>query len=819
MTSRTNVSRVSRRSQSARLVTAISEALEDRRLMAAQLISGGLGGAAANGASGEASVSADGRYVVFSSFASNLVAGDTNAQRDIFLYDRNNNTTTLISKNPNTGEPGNGDSNLPVISQDGNFVAFSSRASNLLDNDTLGFQDVFRYNVQTHALQLVSAANSAGTTFANKGSSEPTISGDGNIVSFTSFAANLGGVDGNAANDVYVRNMTTGQNKLVSVNTGGVAAGNKLSFDSWISLDGRFVTFRSDASNLVANDTNENRDTFLRDLQTNTTTLISMNLAGGSANSGSESNAVSGDGRFVVFQSRATDLVSNDGNANTDVFLRDTQSNTTRLLSINRFGTSSAAGFSEFPAISQDGSYATFSSTAPDITTGDVNGREDIFLRDLKRGPMTLVSANTSGVSANGRSFDPFVSKNGDFVVFTSDATDLTGVNTAGKSNIYLVATPAPNTSTDTTPPTATFGAVQTANPGATTIDFTVNLADNLGLDTVDIGALSVTKTGGGTFPASFVQVVGSGTTAVATFRVNFGSAVEANAGAYTVNLPAGAIKDAAGNSATAGPIGSFNLATGTGGGGGTIGDPNGPNLVIVSPGRIPAEIIAGKKGKFGFRVQNLGPGIVNKVPTEFKVYLSADQSFDAGDVEVATFAKTLKLKVGKTKSLSARFVYPTTIGDGNFFLLARADTSSVIAESNESDNTGTSTTTVLVRQPFVDLQPTFVAKPTTFTPGATATIVATIKNNGNVSFKGTVPLTYVITSQGTVNETDTQLTTLSPKLSLSAGKSKSVKIKVPFPSTLATGAYQVGVNVDSTNVVAESDESNNIGLSFVFNL
>ena len=111
------------------------------------------------------------------------------------------------------------------------------------------------------------------------------------------------------------------------------------------------------------------------------------------------------------------------------------------------------------------------------------------------------------------------------------------------------------------------------------------------------------------------------------------------------------------------------------------------------------------------------------------------------------------------------------------------------------------------------------MTKPTTFTPGATATIVTTIKNNGNISFKGTVPIQYVITATGTANDADTQLVTVPTKLSISAGHSKSVKIKVPFPSGLATGAYQVGVNVDSTNVVAESDESNNIGLSFVFNI
>src|SRR6185436_4027357 len=133
-----------------------------------------------------------------------------------------------------------------------------------------------------------------------------------------------------------------------------------------------------------------------------------------------------------------------------------------------------------------------------------------VFLRDLARGPLTLVSANTGGVPSNGRSFDPFVSQDGDFVVFTSDATDLVGsINTAGKSNIYFVATPAPNTTTDTVLPTVGFGGLITPSPGSTTVDFTVALADNVGLDTVNLGSLSVTKTGGGTFAATLVNVVG----------------------------------------------------------------------------------------------------------------------------------------------------------------------------------------------------------------------------------------------------------------------------------------------------------------------
>jgi len=836
MTSRTKLSRrttsSNRRSTPAKIALCITEALEDRKLMAADLVTVGLGGAAANGDSGDASVSADGRFVVFDSTATNLVAGDTNAHRDVFLRDRQAGTTVLISKNPTTGDIGNGDSLQPFISADGNFVTFESRASNLLSGDTLGFKDVFRFNVQTGALQLVSATNTAGTTFAGGNSGDAGMSSDGRFVAFTSFAANLGGVDGNGENDVYLRDMQTGANTLVSVNTGNVSAGNALSFDPTISSDGRFVSFRSDASNLAANDTNGARDSFVRDMQSHVTTLVSVNLAGASANASSDSNAVSGDGRFVVFQSKATDLVTNDGNNNSDVFLRDTQTNTTRLLSINRFGTSSAGGASEFPAISQDGSFASFSSTAPDIVAGDTNGREDVFLRDLKRGPLTLVSANTAGAASNGRSFDPFLSQDGNFVVFSSDATDLSGtIATAGKTNIYLVNTPAPTTSTDTVPPTVTFGQVLPINPGATTVDFTVNLADNVGLDTVSVGNLTATKTSdNSTLTAALVSVVGTGTSAVATYRITFATPVEQNAGNYLISVPANAIKDAAGNSATPGVIGggttpgttTFVLSTTPGGGttGGTIGDPNGPNLVLTSPSKVPGEVIGGsRKGKFKFHVQNLGPGLLN-AQTEFKLFLSADQTLDAGDVNVAILPKFLKkIKVGKAKGISIKFTYPTTIGDGNFFVLAQADSSNQIPESNESDNVLSSATAVLVRQPFVDLQPTFVSKPSKFTPGTVVSVTTTIKNNGNVSFKAATPIDLVLTSTGAVDDSSVILASITPTLSIHNGHSKSVKFKVTLPAGLATGAYQMGVKVDTTNAIAESEESNNIATSFVFNV
>ncbi|MDB5295279.1 MAG: hypothetical protein JWO31_1262 [Phycisphaerales bacterium] len=845
-----------RRAVAAAVRRCAAEALEDRRLFAVGLVSVGLGGAPANGDSSEASVSADGHLVVFTSFASNLVDGDTNNKSDVFLRDTVAGTTTLISRNPTNGEIGNADSIQPVINQDGTYVAFVSRANNLLSGDGTDGNDVFRYNIATHALQLVSAKDAAGTQFPGNASSEPTISKDGNLVSFTTFAGNLGVIDTNKANDVFVRNMgsTTafagtpnalapGANRLVSVATGAaVTTGNGLSFDSWISEDGRYISFRSDASDLVAPgvDANNVRDTYLRDVQTGTTTLVSVNQAGVAANAASDSNSVSGNGRFVSFQSKATDIVGNDGNGDADVFLRDTLTNTTRLLSVNRFGTSSAGGLSEFPAMSQDGGYASFSSYAPDIVAGDANGREDVFVRDLVRGPLTVLSVNAAGKTGNGRSYDPFINRMGTQVVFTSDASNLTTGDTNDKQDIFIASVAQPSGTTDSAAPTATFGQVLAANPDATAVDFTVNLSDDQALNTVSVGNLTVDRTASGTttaasFPATLVSVVGTGTSAVATYRVTLPSAASANTGSYVVNVPAGAIVDAAGNALAAGVLPAaggaagptFVLSSGGTGtptdpsnptGGSTVGDPNGPDLQIVSPGKTPTEVIGGRRGSFKWKVLNAGPGILNSSVT-FGVYASADQTFDAGDVQLATFAKTLKkVKVGKAKALSAKFTYPSDLGNGNYYVLVRADTGNAVAESNEANNTGTSVATVLVRQPFVDLQPTSVGKPTKFSAGSAADVTVVVKNNGNVPFKGAVPITVALSTDGLVNDANRTLITATPKIGVGNGKSKSVKVKFTLPTDLAPGTYFVTADVDSTNALAESDEGNNTAVSFGFN-
>jgi subtilase family serine protease len=201
-----------------------------------------------------------------------------------------------------------------------------------------------------------------------------------------------------------------------------------------------------------------------------------------------------------------------------------------------------------------------------------------------------------------------------------------------------------------------------------------------------------------------------------------------------------------------------------------------------------------------------------------FSVYASADQTFDAGDTALASVTRFLKrMKMGKSKGVGAKFMYPADIGNGNYYLLVQADTANGVAESNETNNTGTSPAVASIRQPFTDLQPTLVGKPSRVTAGTEAVVTVALKNNGNVPFKAGTPIAVVLSSDSTVDGGDRVLTTVTPTVSIKNGKTKSVKLKVPLPADLAPGPYFVGVNVDPANVLAESDEANNAGASIGF--
>jgi Tol biopolymer transport system component len=260
--------------------------------------------------------------VAFNSDASNIVPGDTNNSFDIFVRDRLTNTTTNVSVD-SAGNQGDGQSFTPSISADGRFVAFISNASNLVPGDTNRYTDIFVRDTLTNTTTRVSL-DSAGNQ-GNYHSYNPSISADGRFVAFSSVASNIVPGDTNNSFDIFVRDRLTNTTTGVSVDSAG-NQGNLQSGSPSISADGRFVAFTTNASNLVPGDTNINRDIFVRDTLTNTTTLVSLDSAGNQGNSYSIFPSISADGRFVAFYSKSSNIVPGDTNNTDDIFVVDTSS-------------------------------------------------------------------------------------------------------------------------------------------------------------------------------------------------------------------------------------------------------------------------------------------------------------------------------------------------------------------------------------------------------------------------------------------------------------------------------------------------------------
>ena len=389
--------------------------VHDREMGETTRVSVTSGGGQGDGPSFVASISADGRYVAFRSMARNLVVGDTNNQDDVFLHDRDTQETIRISVGPG-GVEGNGPSIKPAISADGKYVAFESWATNLVIDDNNGQEDVFLYNRQTRQITRVSVA--PGGAEANDESDLPAISGDGRYVAFASEASNLvigdtnnvcdtdgDGVFTDNCPDVFVYDRDTGQIQRVSVGTGGTQS-NGWSAASSPSADGRYVAFESQADNLVLGDTNGVYDIFVRDRHTSQTWRVSVDSSGGEGNGESVSPAISADGRFVAFVSRADNLVVGDTNGTSDVFVHDRQTGQTVRVSVasdGRQGNNSSGG----PSLSADSRYVAFSSLANTLVSGDTNGQEDVFVRDRGPGPgntvtLPLVSgSDDAGVEMN----------------------------------------------------------------------------------------------------------------------------------------------------------------------------------------------------------------------------------------------------------------------------------------------------------------------------------------------------------------------------------------------------------------------------------
>ena len=455
-----------------------------------------------------ASVSVDGRFVVFSSLADNLVPSDTNLVGDVFVRDRVNGITERVSV-ASDGTEGDGQSHDASISPDGRYVAFKSVATNLVPGDTNGVEDVFVHDRLAGTTERASVASDGHQP--DGPSSEPSLSADGRFVVFTSSADNLVPDDHNNVGDVFVHDRRTGITERLSVAPAGGDADGE-SFGASTSADGRFVAFTSIADSLVPGGTNGAVHIFVRDRLTRVTELISVGSDGIEGNGISVQPSISADGRLVVFMSFATNLVPGDTNGSIDVFVHDRSARTTVRVSKTSDGQETAcppgagictnggacsseadcSGVCEFqfciddptpsscvtsddcsvgrcegscsndltraclsspdcdfghcmsafcsagPAISSDGHYVAFYGTATNLIPGDTNGTTDVFVHDLVSGATERVSVASDGAQGNGHSVTGAISTGGVFVTLDGNSSNLVPGDTNGFTDVFV---------------------------------------------------------------------------------------------------------------------------------------------------------------------------------------------------------------------------------------------------------------------------------------------------------------------------------------------------------------------------------------------
>jgi Tol biopolymer transport system component len=328
-----------------------------------------------SGRTGPPAISADGNAVAFDSIATNLVPAATSGQDDIYVRDRSPGATELVSISTSGTEP-DGSSFLPDLSGDGRYVAFQSVADNLVKGDSNGVEDVFVYDRATHTTTRASVAGNSKD--ANSLSLGASISDDGRYVAFRSDATNL--VKGARPTSIYVRDLVKRKTELASVASDGTPA-NSFNFNADISGNGRYVAFDSQATNLAPGDDGNITQIFVHDRVTGTTVQASVDNAGTPGNGTSTDPSISADGRYVAFDSDASNLVPGDTNGVRDVFVHDMVTGQTIRVSVDSAGNQgnemsdiSIRGGATFgPAISGDGRYVTFDSAASNLVADDTN--------------------------------------------------------------------------------------------------------------------------------------------------------------------------------------------------------------------------------------------------------------------------------------------------------------------------------------------------------------------------------------------------------------------------------------------------------------
>jgi len=405
-----------------------------------------------NGYSFSPSISYDGQFVTFLSYAPDLVPGDTNNNPDVFLWNRlAPSICTRISVGPG-GVQANSYSYIQgnsCIAVNGGTVkvVFYSQASNLIAPglDTNGTFDAFLYD--SSAVPAVSRISVDSSEQQANGFSYPTsISAYGDFVAFTSYASNLVPGDINGNSDIFVRDLVNGTTQLVSTDGNG----NHISGYSdigYLSADGSYVAFYSEDSNLIPADLNGIPDIFVKYLDGSETVIRASEQVGGQPSSDCLRPAIAANGTFVAFDSNSLNLVSPATNGDQHVYLRDTASGKTVLISVDSFGNQGTGNSSE-ASVSADGRFVAFTSTSSNLVPGDSGLYTDVFLRDVVAGVTYRISregpgdldgdGGADGDNANGDSHGPSISADGRYVAFTSSAPDLVAGDGNGVDDVFV---------------------------------------------------------------------------------------------------------------------------------------------------------------------------------------------------------------------------------------------------------------------------------------------------------------------------------------------------------------------------------------------
>jgi hypothetical protein len=797
------------------------EVLEGRQLFAASLVSIDSSGlASSNDNSIDPDISSNGRFVVFASRATDIVAEDTNTTFDIYLRDLQTGVTRLVSVNTAGTGPGNANSTDASVSDDGRFVVFTSSASNLVAGDNNSRSDVFVRDLVNNTTRAVST-NAAGTGFGNGDSLAGVISDNGHYAVFASDATNLAAADSTPTRDIFVRNLVDNTTQLVSTSTLG-AGGNAQSDNPSISATGQYITFLSLATDLGTSvlpgpginaylfNTGFNVD----DPLTPGPGTVGMSLvsttgvsgSGGAVDPVQGSPTVSDNGRFVAYTSTAADLVTGDINGVSDVFRKDLFTGI-NLLASQSSGGIFGNGASARPKISNDGRFIAFSSTSSNLAGPDNGPGPDVFLRDVENLTTVLVSANRTNTGGTGTSAEPAMNDDGTVVAFSSAARDLVTEPTED-TQVYIASTPLPGNDT-TRPifilPVQPTPQVQAAQPviGGTTLPFTVLYQDDVFIDTGTLGSGDVIVTGPNGFNETatlFALTSNNGGVATAVYTVPApgGLLTSADNGTYTVTVQGNEVADRARNFVLAGGTGTFALSL-----------PASEN-VLPQPtftGGSPA--VGDATYEFTVTYEERG-GIDFQTFGNDDVVVTGPAGFSQNAVAVASTPLS-----ATTTSVIYRITAPGGVWDAND---AGVYTVSVLP-NGVLDVAGNAVQDGPFGS-FTALGADLVAiKLRNLRSGAISGVdqqKASIRVLNQGSFPTTVPVavTLYTSLDETLDPGDATIGTFIEERPINPDSFREMKVRFTYPQ-VPEGNYFVLSQVDSANAVIEQSETNNIASSF----